>query len=501
MWEFARVNRTRPQLGFQPYRIDTSHPGWCDLQNAGQDGRSVALLDNTTLRNALTIMDVGLSSDGSNNALLLPDLCTLFFAYAYFDRILVIDQGLLEPEREIVKKIFPDIAVISWKDISQAKNRDNRSLADAHHLQLTGIMEEFFRWRSLHKPWSETWSKLYCARVNPVHFRRESDIDALLESPAGKLSQAWMQETDTPTLAITAPDRYRWPRWADRLQSADRRLSALASYHTYRSIFYFCLADAFSLSYLPCGARGISSDVLPLRALEREKANHFLNRSFKNITLDYARKAVESNADYKNQVEEFRLQIPVLRLNPTLAALLTRLLEFEVRARAGLEHPTWHTIADEWRADSAKTRVQLGKWMQAYQQNVLDPAAAEEIQRLLAPGRGASYHAADSIVSIVVGGAFMSTGYLTSDPHVGELGTKPFVEGFVGLLEKTRNAWDYVIRLPSRKRLKFMLRARELAMTILQGEELIRSVWGRELSDFEREYLQRLQELNPVYGV
>lgn len=501
MWDFLRLNRAHTQLGFQPYRIDASHPGWYELQANSRNGRSVALLDNTTLRNALTIMDAGLSSDRSNNALLLPDLCTLFFAYAYFDTLVVLDQGLLESERSAVQRIFQEINVIAWKDISSKKDKHNRTLAEAHHLQLTGIMEEFFRWKSLHKRWSESWSKIYSAKIEPMHFRRESDIDALLESPAGKLAEAWSQESDPPSLAITRPDRYRWPRWADRLKSPERKLSALASYHTYRSIFYFCLADAFGIAYIPCGARGISTDVLPLNVLQRERANHLLNRSFKNITLEYARKAFDRDPTSKRQAEEFRLQIPIVRLNPTLAALLNRLLQFETRVRAGLEHPTWQTIAYEWREEAAGARAQFDRWIGSQEQNQIGPAVKEEIQSLLASHGTVADRAVESVVSVVVGGGFMATGFLTSDPHIGELGTTPFVDGLAGLLRRTQDAWEYAARFPSRKRLKFLLRARELARTVLDGEELLFRVWGRQLTPFEREYLDRLTELNPVYGV
>ena len=59
----------------------------------------------------------GLGPAESNNAVLLPDLTTLFFAYAYFDNIAVLDQGLVEEERSLIGNIFPDIAVVRWADL------------------------------------------------------------------------------------------------------------------------------------------------------------------------------------------------------------------------------------------------------------------------------------------------------------------------------------------------------------------------------------------------
>jgi hypothetical protein len=254
MNEFSYIPDGETQFGFSPYALNFDHPGWTKLKSA-VSADWTALIDNTTLQNALTVMQEGLSNESSRNALLLPDLATVFFAYSYFDNVIVLDQGLLKVDAAIIQNIFPELTVVRWKDISRVtdprsahSDGELSTLFYNHHLQLTTIMEEFFKWRTLHVKWVETWSKIYGVQVRPVHFRRESEIDALLNSPAGKLTEAWTEEKDPLTQAIISFKKFAQPMWTRRLSTQDDKLSALASYHTFRSIFYFCLADAFNWS-------------------------------------------------------------------------------------------------------------------------------------------------------------------------------------------------------------------------------------------------------------
>ena len=61
--------------------------------------------------------------------------------------------------------------------------------------------------------------------------------------------------------------------------------------------------------------------------------------------------------------------------------------------------------------------------------------------------------------------------------------------------------WEYVSVMKPRRRLKFLLRSRELATNVLRAEAVCHSVWGRGFSQLERDYLADLQRLNPTYGI
>lgn len=502
--DFLYIPESNPQYGFKPYDIDFSHPGWLHLQ-ASVSGVSTALVDNTTLRNALIVMREGLSDEELKNALLLPDLSTVFFAYGYFDNVVLLDQGLLDGERSAVASIFPEITIVRWSDIAGIRDANNRALFDVHHLQLTAIMEEFFKWPTMHGSWAGLWSKVYRANVRPINFRTDSDIDALLNSPAGKLTEAWTQEKDTETRAILAPLRYIVPAWSRKLKTPDRILSALASYHTYRSIFYFCLADEFKWSYLPCGVRGIATDALPLDVLPREheqgeagegRANHILNPLYTQITLSLARGLVRRDQKYLRQIEQLRVQLPIMRLNPTLVALLSQLAEFEENVRIGLEHPTWNILAREWRADFAATRLQLQRWTTALEQDPFNSTPLTEMGKSLSVQKLSGDTAASAVCVAAGTGALLS-----GNPMAQKLGEKPFVEGLMGLMRSAPQFWECVSTLGFRRRLRFLLRSRELAGNVLGADEICHFVWGRRLSEFERRYLEELQQLSPIYGI
>jgi hypothetical protein len=93
MRDFAYLFNAKAQFGCKPWNLKFDHPGWVKFQNAVPADATVALVDNTTLHQALIVMREGLGQAESNYAVLLPDLTTLFFAYAYFDRVVVLDKG------------------------------------------------------------------------------------------------------------------------------------------------------------------------------------------------------------------------------------------------------------------------------------------------------------------------------------------------------------------------------------------------------------------------
>jgi hypothetical protein len=356
MEQFRYLPDATPQLGARPWKTDFTHPGWTELRNRVPTSGTTALLDNTTLRQGLILMRDGLGEDASNNATLVPDLTTLFLAYAYFDEVVVIDQGLVEEERSLVRTIFPEISVVRWADLAELKDPGGESLLRVHHLQLSTIQNQFLKYRRLHDGWVKGWSAIYKVPVRPIDFARESRIESLLDTP-GEMARAWSQEVDSPTAAVLNPKRYRRPVWMRNLGTDEERWSALASYHTYRSIFYYTLCEAFDWNYVPCGIRGVATDTIPLDGLRGE--NHALNPDYGNITLRLARK----NAGIADDLNHFRLQLPVLRISPTLAALLKELLKFE--RHSGFDHPTWTTLSREWRANSAETRQRLREWIRA----------------------------------------------------------------------------------------------------------------------------------------
>jgi hypothetical protein len=495
MHDFSYIKSKRTKFAFQPYRINVDHPGWKELRSRVSNGHTV-FLDNTTLRNSLILMQGGLGDGESSNALLLPDLVTLLFAYAYFDNIIVLDQGLLDDEQSGLAAVFPELTVVHWSEVSDIRDPRGTSLLYEHHLALEAIQEEFFRWPSLHKGWTDAWSKIYRADVQPVNFRTDSEIDALLESPAGKLTEVWTQQKDTITQAIFRRIAYRRPRWADRLKTDERLLSALASYHTYRSILYFCLSDGFNWSYLPCGIRGVATALLPLRELAKNNANHPLNPQYKNLTLALARQAAARSPGIARGVEELRLELPILRLNPTAAALLRKLLEFKPAVRIGLDHPTWKIIAQEWREESSATRGQLRECTAALEQDPFDPKPFLRIARSLSLDK-VGFEGVSSVASIVVGGAAL----LSTNPIAAKFGEKALVDGIIGSTKSAPGIWNYICTLRPRRRLQFLLRSREAAGTVLNAEELCSQVWGRGFSEVERQYLTEVQQSNPLYGI
>jgi hypothetical protein len=490
MRAFTYIPDGRPQLGCRQLRTDFTHPGWIGLQNRFLGGETTALLDNTTLRQALILMRDGLDNDDSNYAALLPDLTTLFFAYAYFDRIAVLDQGLLKEERDLVSHIFPEIDVVCWSDIAGVKNAAGDTLAAEYHLQLTTIQSEFLNRTRLHKSWAEGWSVIYGTAVHPVSFR-EHNIDALLNSPI-EMAEAWTQDVAPPTLAVLGAREYGSPAWAQSL-SSDETWSALASFHTYRSIFYYGLSEEFGWNYVPCGVRGVATNTIPLDALRKE--NHALNPDFKYLTLQLARQ-IPTGAD---DIEKLRIQAPLLQVSPTLAILLKWLLRYVPARRHGFDHDMWPSLAREWRAGSTDTRTQLQEWVQTLEQNPFERRAFEELLSRTFKQSDASDETGSSVVSLVIGGIGLSAALMNPANHL--FAVQGFVKGLSTLLQQAPHFWDLVSLAGPRRNLKFLLRSRELASNALFLEPLCREVWGRSFSKRERAYLRGLQDADPTYGI
>jgi hypothetical protein len=492
MRDFAYLFNAKAQFGCKPWNLKFDHPGWVKFQNAVPADATVALVDNTTLHQALIVMREGLGQAESNYAVLLPDLTTLFFAYAYFDRVVVLDKGLTDEERAVLAGVLPDLTVIPWTDLAYLRDEEGRQLDEINHLEMVTIQERFFQRHNLHPAWSEAYSTIYRNKIRPVHFGRESQIDSLLNTPI-KMVEAWTGQVDPITPGTLAQGRSERPLWARWLKRDEDVWSSIASYHTYRTMFYYSLANAFEWAYLPCGLRGVATDLLPLEALKGE--NHVLNPDYTHVTLALAR----SSAELKKGLEQLHVQLPVWQINPTLAALLGELRNYE--ARHGFDKP-WRPLAKEWREASFETRSQFRNWFQALKGDPFDPEPMKRMERALEGHPGLKVNLITDSIAVAVAAFGAGLSALSPDNElVRSFHNKTLTDALLGIAKDTPSYWKSVSGLGLRRKMKFLLRSHDLAGNILDGEEACRAVWGRTFSDVERRYLSDLKKINPVYGI
>jgi hypothetical protein len=229
---YAEIGKSFIELDF------SSDPIWQDLSSGIMDCSSSAILDNTTLHNALMLMKAGLAEADSFRAALLPDLVVLFFVLSHFDCILLLDHGLPKEDLELLDEWMADFGVMTRFDWHNEIQK-HKSLKDDLYLKFNSIQAEFRSNGNLHAEWKNTWATLLNQPgIHPIYFTR--DIDTLLQSPEHPL-QAETKELSINWLNVInegLPEEARkpWRRMNISINS-DMQNSTLASYHTYRSIF------------------------------------------------------------------------------------------------------------------------------------------------------------------------------------------------------------------------------------------------------------------------
>lgn len=474
MYDLQLISQAMGEIGRSYVSLDfEDHPIWSTLSNLSPETSSTAIIDNTLVRHALTLMRDGLGDENSLHAALLPDLSLLFFGLTHFEKLILLDHGLSKEELEEVDEIFPNVIhVFSWRT---ALDNDNELKNDLYR-KFNSIQEEFRERTETHEEWKQAWRHLLGnENIRTVYFHRDK-IDELLDSPAHplhrdveKLDENWpnILNQDLPER-----ERYRRPSTFQDLPFSDK-LSLLASYHTFRSIFYYCLSEHLDYPYLANGMRGVATNFLPVEFLTRD-----MDHLNPNLHLNLEKLAMLPA--YKR--EPPIVQLPVLRVTPSLVNVTRIVRQFSV--------PNWTAIVQELRADSFEYRKNVRIFLEACSEEAFDYGKVVALAQILAGGNVLSAWDASACVLRVAG--TLAGSYVTHNP-------KAAVEGLREAV-KTK-PWEFVTNWVQRRKLSFILRARDLAASALSLEQECEKTWKRGFSTKEREYLERLQRASPLYGL
>lgn len=453
------------------------HPIWVELRKLSFPSSSTILIDNTTLKNALFVMREGLGDEGSFRAALLPDLTVVFFALTHFEKILVLDHGAIKQETEEVGAIFSDvIELFSWENYV----RGDGALQNILYGTFNSIQAEFQKRTAQHEAWSKSWKALLGAGdLRPLYFS-QGVLDQLIDSPSQPLHPDALGLDGNWLTAINGNDEdlwdSRWPLLMRRL-TRDERLSAIASYHTFRAIFYHSLAEFLGSTYLPCGMRGIETNFISVEALDSNSdyLSSKLPISFPLLNL------VQGAAKAAYSKFPPLVQLPILRVTPSLAKVIDKL--------KGFKRPNWPLIASELRGESQEYRDHMRQFMIASQEDTFDSRKVLEIAQAVAREGTSGWEAAASAVKI---SGSLAESYLTNNP------TKA-IPAIQEVAQK--KPWQFLDGWLQRRKLKFLLHARDLAAETVALERECATVWGRGFSAAERSYLSVLQSVSPYHGI
>jgi hypothetical protein len=264
--------------------------------------------------------------------------------------------------------------------------------------------------------------------------------------------------------------RKPWRRMNISINS-DMQNSTLASYHTYRSIFYFCLSEYLNIPYIPCGMRGISTNFLPIQSLQNPSdplnPNALLtlerlarDRSFRNISP--------------------AIQLPVLQITPVFAKVIDILQSFD--------QPNWKETIRQIRTESAEYRKIFNEFMRAcYEAHHVDEI--REFIHILSKDNEGGKEITSAVIKIV-GLIEMLTA-----ASINPLATLKDLADIVQL-----RPWEYLQRLTRKRNLSFILNAQSLAALSISLENQCQRIWKRPFSTGERAYLTRMTKLQPGFG-
>jgi hypothetical protein len=444
---------------------------------AKRAGGTVALIDNTTAVNAISLLDSGLPEPGALLgdwawATLLPDLMTLVFGLTHFDRLLVISLDDREVADQRLRKL------IDWCGGAVEVFPGSRIPADGMiALDLGGkfdrVQHAFFDRADLHERWRRTWSTLMRGEVDDpfpftirhvnvtkAHYRtmQRHMEHTLLRSPKHPLQQESVLGAPRVPPLPSGGGPYRGV--ADFTDAESRAI--YASYHTFRGMFYHALAEYLDAPYLPCAARQVVTHVLPIfdeTKLEPSRHATFL-RSIDTLRVDD---------------KPLRVALPALRISPTLAAFLKRALEAKGEAAISPKH--WRTALKNIRDDSERYRRVIARLLESFVSG--DMVHIEKVFSEVGVPAPELIEQAGSVIEA-------ATDVIAAN-----------YEGAAGKFWKllAQKPWETMSRLRARWRLSFILDAREVARRALAVEEQARKIWGRGFVEAERRFLAEFANL------
>lgn len=441
------------------------HPIWGKIKDLPVDTASTAIIDGTTARNTLILMQEGLANSDSFHGAMLPDMAVLFFAITHFEDLVLLDHGLSDVERKTLKNFFKDCLHVP--DIWKSTLQTDENLKNDLFLKFNSIQGEFKDRNYLHSEWSDAWGKLLNVKqIKPAYFN--DDLDKLLDSPSHPLHG---EAKDLDRNFIEAIKKVRiWPSKSFQLDIGEQA-SAFASYHTFRSIFYYCLAEYVGYPYLPCGTRGIATDFLPVEYLKRE--TDYLNPAHH---LKFSHNVMQKKLNERPPCVE----LPILKVQPTLAIV------FEKMRQYGAE-PNWPNIVSELRDESYNYRKDARDFVRACTEEGFDLQKISDLGRALGKGPDEGYQAALSTAKIA---ASLGKGYFTANPNSTVNAANEAIKS---------RPWEFIKNWTLRRRMKFVIRCAQLAANCLSLEKSCNEVWGRGLSKKERLYLERLKDAGSAF--
>jgi hypothetical protein len=451
--------------------LDFSTPYWQGLRDRihaqTANASSRVLLDNTTVHNAWLLMTEGLGDPTSANALLLQDLSTLFLALTHFDEIVVLQHQPKSPAAAGIASICGAVMTsIDW-DSEQMQNED---LSWDLHSKFNEIQNQFFKRSKAIERWSKRWSSLWERDVKPMHFWK-GEIDHLIDSPSHPLHyQAAGFESSRLSPNGEAFENKDWLRFHYGL-APQEHASSMASYHTYRAVFYTLLADHLDIPYLPCSTRGFVSDFLRSEFLD-QPSDH-LNP---NLALSLQQLAVAVPDSFARYPPALRL--PVLGLQPVLNLVLQR-----IRSYSTPQAPNWQNIVRELRGESADFREALALFLAGLRDH---NQTLSQISRFLEDATTKTAPSNQPLGSSMKIAANLAESYLTLNPS----------KAFLGLAEAvSTNPFEFFDRWTRRRRVRFLLDAAQLAHESESVEDTCEKIWQRRFSRAESRYLNRMQSL------
>lgn len=441
------------------------HPFWTCLYDEIEKLSSIAIVDNTMVQNALNLMECGLGDDDTFNAALLPDLAVFLFTITHFDDLLLLDHGLSTTQRDKVDSLLGNM--VFRKVLWEEESSKDEMLRDELYKKFNSIQHSFSKRDNLHDEWSAAWAELLNAKsISIQYFVDGSPIEMLIDSPAHPLLTD-LSDFSTDFLKAVSKDS-NWipkPLWKPSLQAS--KYSIMASYHTFRSIFYHCVSDFLRVPYLACGTRGISVNYLPVQNLtDSDCLNPNFPYTFEKLAQIGELQKVGMN-----------ISLPALKATPTLALALNKAKEYK--------DPKWSNIIDEIRYESADYRKTVALFMKACREETFDFQTIRNFIDSFDSGTHDILKAAGSFLSL--SGKLMGS-FITENPTLTVSALRDVIKD---------RPWDFVSKRMRRFHLRFILRAADLATNTFLVEQECHKIWGRRFSKGEREYLKRLQKLSP----
>jgi hypothetical protein len=440
-------------------------------------GESIALIDNTTAINSMSMMQFGLPRgavwDGAWGAL-LPDLTTLAFGLTHFDRLLVIVHGdSSSRENKKLKELaeWCDGAIVPIR-ISSSPNAND--MATDLEDKFNRIQLSFFDREDLHPKWSRIWTAMIGGEVAepfPFTVRPKNVTNKRYLRLQGDLMRTPFR---TPKHPLQGDDEFGVPyltqlpghpeNYGGRGEfTPPEHRAVYASYHTYRTMFYTALADFFGWPYLPCSVRQVLTHVLPIYGELRPD----LAKNVEHLRL----------VDKYTAKKRLRFALPAVQISPSLAVLFKEALRAKgEKKRVSDEH--WRQAIKSIRADSERYRRLVARLLASFYSGNL-----EHIDKVFTELDKRPPSLLEPAGSILTAGISVGVGEYTSAAN----------EAWTLLAKKP---WEILSRLSTRWHLSFILGARVIAGQCLSLEAQCEALWGNRFNTVERAYLENLSRLD-----